>query len=274
MVQNTILWGDTNGELVNSSGTTPSSATITSSVVQGGCPEGANCTNIITTDPRLGEQGDYGGFTQTVPLLPGSSAIDTGDGAVCPVTDQRAIARVGTCDIGAFEYNFTGIYYVTPGGSGTQDGQSWANASALQYSLKTARSGDQIWAAAGVYKPTADATNRTATFQLKAGLAVYGGFAGIEPKDFDLTKRDLATSLTILSGDLNGDDAGFTNNGENSYHVVTGADGGTLDGVTISAGNAKWTRRGWDSKQGRWDVQRLRQPDIEQHHLQRKRCKV
>jgi hypothetical protein len=41
--------------------------------------------------------------------------------------------------------------------------------------------------------------------------------------------------------DLNGDDSGFTNNSENSYHVVTGS--GTdatalLDGFAVTAGNA------------------------------------
>ncbi|MCB0069780.1 MAG: hypothetical protein KDD77_21600, partial [Caldilineaceae bacterium] len=54
-------------------------------------------------DALLGTLGDYGGDTQTVPLLPGSPAIDAGDGATCLATDQRGIGRVGTCDIGAFE---------------------------------------------------------------------------------------------------------------------------------------------------------------------------
>jgi len=81
-------------------------------VVQGGCPADATCTNVIDTDPRLGALGDYGGATETIPLLPGSSAIDAGldalpDGTViCPATDQRGVARPqgAHCDIGAFEY--------------------------------------------------------------------------------------------------------------------------------------------------------------------------
>ena len=110
------------------------------------------------------------------------------------------------------------IYYVLPGGTG--DCTSWVSACDLQAALISATSGSEIWAAAGVYKPTTDPADRAATFQLKASVAVYGGFAGTE------TSRDQrvwATNVTILSGDLNGDDAGFTNNGENSYHVVTGA---------------------------------------------------
>ena len=53
----------------------------------------AGGTHIITADPKLGTLGDYGGFTQTIPLLAGSSAIDTGDDGVCPAIDQRGMTR-------------------------------------------------------------------------------------------------------------------------------------------------------------------------------------
>jgi uncharacterized repeat protein (TIGR01451 family) len=45
------------------------------------------------------------GPTQTLALLPGSSAIDTALAAKCPATDQRSVARPQGpgCDIGAFE---------------------------------------------------------------------------------------------------------------------------------------------------------------------------
>ncbi|MGC1375068.1 MAG: choice-of-anchor Q domain-containing protein [Anaerolineales bacterium] len=42
------------------------------------------------------------------PLLPGSPAIDAGNPANCLPTDQRGVARVGTCDIGAYEYTAPG----------------------------------------------------------------------------------------------------------------------------------------------------------------------
>jgi hypothetical protein len=81
------------------------------SVIQNGCPTGSECYSIIAADPLLGTPGDYGGFTQTIPLLAGSSAIDTGNDAVCPATDQRDYARPvdgdgngsAICDIGAYE---------------------------------------------------------------------------------------------------------------------------------------------------------------------------
>ena len=64
-----------------------------------------SCSAALSGDPLLGNFGDYGGDTQTVPLLPGSPAIDAGDAATCPVTDQRGVARPqgSVCDIGAFE---------------------------------------------------------------------------------------------------------------------------------------------------------------------------
>jgi hypothetical protein len=135
-----------------------------------------------------------------------------------------------------------GVIYVLPGGAGAQTGVDWANASDLQTALQSAISGDQIWVKAGIYKPTAG-SDRSATFQLKSGVAVYGGFAGTEDS---LSQRDPAAHISALSGDLLGNDSGAvaSNNatrGENSYHVVTG--NGTdatavLDGFTITAGNA------------------------------------
>ncbi|MFA5873963.1 MAG: choice-of-anchor Q domain-containing protein [Anaerolineales bacterium] len=121
-----------------------------------------------------------------------------------------------------------GIRYATPGGTG--DCSSWANACVLQTALAGAVSGDEIWAAAGTYKPTTGA-DRAATFQLKNGVALYGGFAGTETAR---NQRNPAANVTTLSGDIG--TAG--DNSDNSYHVVTGATGATLDGFTITAGNA------------------------------------
>jgi uncharacterized repeat protein (TIGR01451 family) len=67
--------------------------------------------DILTDDPLLAQLADNGGPTQTDALLPGSMAIDAGDPAACPSTDQRVLPRprdgddVGGagCDIGAFE---------------------------------------------------------------------------------------------------------------------------------------------------------------------------
>ena len=72
-----------------------------------------------------------------------------------------------------------GVRYAKPTASGTGDCLSWANACSLQSALTGAVSGNEIWAAAGTHKPTTG-TDRTVTFQLKNGVAIYGGFAGTE----------------------------------------------------------------------------------------------
>jgi hypothetical protein len=53
------------------------------------------------------------------------------------------------------------------------------NSSYSSSSLESAKAGDQIWAAEGVYKPQAEVA-RAATFALKSGVALYGGFSGKE----------------------------------------------------------------------------------------------
>jgi len=109
---NTIFWGNTaaggiGAQIYNYSGNTTSS----DSIVQGGCADTSwSCgTNIITADPKLGALGYNGGFTKTIPLLVGSSAIDTGNDTFCPATDQRGVARPqgAHCDIGAYELDTT-----------------------------------------------------------------------------------------------------------------------------------------------------------------------
>lgn len=57
-------------------------------------------------DPMLGLLDNYGGPTETLPLLVGSPAIDGGDAAGA-ARDQRNFLRAGQPDIGAFEFGGT-----------------------------------------------------------------------------------------------------------------------------------------------------------------------
>jgi predicted outer membrane repeat protein len=134
--------------------------------------------------------------------------------------------------------------YVDQGAAGTtQDGTTWDTAYLnLRNAITAAQSGDTIEIAGGTYLPTDGTTqpvtgpDRTLTFSLKTGVAIYGGYAGsAEPDNPD--DRDIYAFETILSGDIGA--AG--DNTDNSYHVVTasGVDStAILDGVTISDGNA------------------------------------
>ncbi|MGB0388269.1 MAG: cohesin domain-containing protein [Ardenticatenaceae bacterium] len=126
------------------------------------------------------------------------------------------------------------VIYVKADASGANNGTSWANAYAdLQAGLAAATSGDQIWVAAGSYKPTSG-SSRTVSFQLKSGVGIYGGFDGTESSR---EQRDWENNVTILSGDI----GTVGDNSDNSYHVVNGsgtASSAILDGFTVTAGYA------------------------------------
>jgi len=62
-------------------------------------------TSANDVDPRVAWLADNGGSTLTAALKPDSPAIDHGDDTPSPPTDQRGQARVGTADIGAFEFD-------------------------------------------------------------------------------------------------------------------------------------------------------------------------
>ena len=62
-------------------------------------------SDIIVGDAKIGPLANNGGPTLTHALLPGSPAIDAGDDAACPATDQRGVPRPQGphCDIGSYE---------------------------------------------------------------------------------------------------------------------------------------------------------------------------
>jgi hypothetical protein len=130
------------------------------------------------------------------------------------------------------------VVRVSTSGNDANDGSTWAFAVAtVQTGLNLAASkinesvtACEVWVAAGTYKPTTG-TDRSATFLLKANVGLYGGFAGTEVRR---SQRDITAFRTTLSGDV-----GVTGLiSDNSYHVVTGVTGGTIDGFTITAGYA------------------------------------
>ncbi len=129
------------------------------------------------------------------------------------------------------------VVYVDLEATGSNSGVDWANAyTSLQTALQ-AGWGAEVWVAEGTYCPAPPQGSAAETFTLRNNLGVYGGFAGIETLR---EQRDPAAHLTILSGDLNGDDLpGWVNMTENTDHIITagGVNGSAiLDGFTIKAG--------------------------------------
>ena len=132
---NTIVAGNTNSVAAASdiSGTVSGSNNLIGTGGSGGLVNGVAGNIVGVANALLAPLGNYGGPTQTMPLLPGSLAINNGiGGAGIPVADQRGMGRVGAVDIGAFEsQGFT----LTPVAGGTGQtaivGNAFANALAV-----------------------------------------------------------------------------------------------------------------------------------------------
>jgi hypothetical protein len=109
------------------------------------------------------------------------------------------------------------------------NGSSWAEAyQDFAVALAAAESGKQIWVAQGVYKTS---------FELKPGVAIYGGFQGI--KDNALGDRNPDQYPSVFDGDTNGDDAYPMNISDNAEYIVVAHDVGPtaiFDGFTVRKG--------------------------------------
>ena len=123
--------------------------------------------------------------------------------------------------------------YVKANATGSNTGESWANAfTQLNTALEAATSGDQIWVAAGTYYPTTG-SDRNISFEIPNGVSVIGGF----PNTGNPTVPNPSANLTTLSGDID-QDGSLANN---SYTIIYTKDVNTntvVDGFTITGGNA------------------------------------
>lgn len=137
------------------------------------------------------------------------------------------------------------VLYAKPTATGTGDCSSWANACALRDALGSAVTEDEIWVAAGIHTPT-NILDETVSFDLY-DVAIYGGFEGTETLR---EQRDWETNVTVLSGDLEGNDLTDPNGvitdtanivPVNSLTVVDSSWAdftAVLDGFTITGGDA------------------------------------
>jgi predicted outer membrane repeat protein len=123
----------------------------------------------------------------------------------------------------------TRVVYVDAHAKSGGTGRSWNDAyRSLDDALRAARTGDQVWVADGTYTPTSG-RDRSRTFDVPEGVAVYGGFSGNER---ELDDRDWIANPTILSGDIG--QPGQVE--DNSYHVVVVHEAVVVDGFTIRDG--------------------------------------
>lgn len=204
--------------------------------------------------------------------------VDAGDSQAYNETeygnvDLNGDRRIqGTIDIGAFEYqpvSTSRIRYVKQGGTG--DGMSWENASGdLQRMIDELADNNpqglpgEVWVAAGNYEPQSQliqGTGYSASFRMRDGISVYGGFVGGENSKTERKKKEGGMpwefqNQTVLMAAYyvrNESNPSFTGNKwtltSDSRHVVWFApmpgEEGTftqptyLDGVTIMGGYAQ-----------------------------------
>ncbi len=135
--------------------------------------------------------------------------------------------------------------------SSTIDGMSWTTAYPnLQDALAVAQDRDEIWVAEGVYYPDEGGGQTDddvmASFAMKSGVKIYGGFAGTETWR---GRRQPRVNVTVLSGDIDRNDVTDSDGvvtttanitGSNARHVIFNSDVNStavLDGFTITAGD-------------------------------------
>lgn len=130
--------------------------------------------------------------------------------------------------------------FVSTLGSASGDGTSWQKAfNDLQKAIGAAKAGQEIWVQKGHYYPSLDRTGlkpanpRNATFVLKDGVKLYGGFAGSETS---LSQRNAEENETVLSGDI----GAVGDYSDNVYVILLGVDlssSSRIDGFTITGAN-------------------------------------
>ena len=143
------------------------------------------------------------------------------------------------------------VLYVDDDAPSGGDGATWETAfrflrDALSV-VNTPGSGvSEVRIAQGTYKPDQDEANPKGTgdinqsFTIVSGLTLQGGYAGLGASDPDV--YDSKQFVTMLSGDLNGDDGpDFANYKDNCLHVVSiqsAQNDVCLKGLTIYGGHA------------------------------------
>ena len=277
VVSNSVIWGNSKVQnpktsVFNSCASDNANVTGTGCISISSESNGANsplfeAPSVFTSFDRDFDWRKTAYPTWSWGILEGSALIDEGDDDAytgLPSTDLAGETRKkGTIDIGAYEYQHLDagrIRYVKEGGTG--DGSSWGDASGdLQKMIDELAAVDapgEVWVAAGTYRPTTqiiEGVQYAASFRMRDGIDVYGGFAGTETSKAGRTKGSMPWIYTnetfLLGADYEDGSATWGNDQWNvissTRHVVWFAPMSgevkfkyttVLDGVTIKGGAA------------------------------------
>jgi uncharacterized repeat protein (TIGR01451 family) len=185
---------------------------------------------IGTLSPR----NDFNSITLTVKVNELAEPLGTiTNTCVIEANKIRLTSAAETTDVNSWRPNIIYVNNQSHFWPGT--GMSWKNAYwDLQDALTRAGNGygSEIWVATGNYytHTNIDSSYYDVNFALVDGVALYGGFAGIETAR---SQRNWLTNQTILNGDIDGDGKSDTN------YLVKAANVGPatiIDGFTITGG--------------------------------------
>jgi len=206
--------------------------------------EDLNYVNVTVIDSTSQNPQIVGGSVPVNNLLPqacySTHLVDVGqDGTITMTMTDFGKSNQGVVNGVQIIQRNPARLYVKSDASGANTGLSWHNAhsnlsSAIASANAPGSAAQEIWIAQGTHRPNLLLTPgepRSATFLLRDGLAVRGGFFGNETQASQRSK----SFTTTLSGDIG--TSAFA--GDNSFHVVTLQSGnGVIDQVTIKDGNA------------------------------------
>ena len=234
-VMNTVVWGNSLLSMTDASRpsfrysaypeATPGSTDGDGNVYLAARNNEAQGPHFSSPSIKTGFDTDYQILDQLYPLwtwepMEATPLVDAGDDGAYTVADFGSLDLGGNArqagksiDIGAFEYQPMAegrIRYVRPGGTGS--GTSWDDAAGnIQAMIDDLADNNpqqlpgEVWVAQGEYEPQSyviSGMNYSASFRMRSGISVYGGFAGDEASKTEREKGAMPWQYdneTILS---------------------------------------------------------------------------